>query len=134
MREFLLLVLLAIAIGWLVWRLRKPATSAKESTDVKETSIWHAVSIAYSHSACNAAKAMTGRRFLSSAAPQLPLPDCDAVECRCKFKHHDDRRSGRDRRSPFATRTFSGDGSGSFAKERRVNPGRREDDAPDDGY
>ena len=74
----------------------------------------------YSENACLAAKQMTGRRFLASAAPKLPLPECTVAECHCSFTHHDDRRSGYDRRSPFGG-TIS-DGTGTFEQERRATP------------
>jgi len=72
-------------------------------------SAFHAVSLQFASNACDAAKDMQGRRFLSSAAPKIPLIDCDAVECQCKFVHHEDRRANEDRRSPFATRGGAGE-------------------------
>ncbi len=131
MQELLLIVLLALAVLWLVVRVRanKAATSKKPASDngPKKSSPYHAVSITYSENACAAATEMTGRRFLASAAPRLPLPECDALECRCRFTHHDDRRSGRDRRSPFTAAGFGG-GTGTFEKERRARADRRKDD------
>lgn len=88
------------------------------------TSAYHAVSLKYSSNACDAAKALTGRRFLSSAAPQLPLPDCNAEHCNCAFAHHKDRRSGSDRRSPYNPATYGG-GSGTFKVDRRDRSDRR---------
>ena len=79
--------------------------------------------------ACDAAKAMTGRRFLANAAPRLPLPECDYIDCRCQFAHYKDRRSSRDRRSPFAPAGAT-DGTGSYEKERREKTDRRQQ--PDD--
>ena len=75
----------------------RPATAKKLS----DTSAFHAGSIKFTSRSCEAAKSMEGKRFLSSAAPRLPLPDCDVAECRCKFIHHKDRRSSEDRRNPF---------------------------------
>jgi hypothetical protein len=94
---------------------------------------YHAVSIKFDQNACEAARAMSGRRFLSSAAPRLPLPECDALECRCRFAHHKDRRTGKDRRSPFAAAGYGG-GTGSFEKERREQSGRRHEDADHDDF
>ena len=129
MRELLLGVLLLLAIAWLVVRIRagrKDASGAQRTpSEAARDTRFHAVSIKYSESGCAAAKAMTGRRFLATAAPRLPLPECDALECRCQFTHHDDRRSGRDRRSPFAARGYGAGGSGSFEKERRQRADRR---------
>lgn len=53
----------------------------------------HAVSIAPGNGCCQAAHQMTGRRFLSAEAPQVPLPGCSAKSCTCRYVHHEDRRS-----------------------------------------
>ena len=130
MQLTLLGIVLALLVVWLIMRQRRYAaeTSAPAAkTDTSRTA-YHAVSIKFEANACDAAKAMTGRRFLATAAPRLPLPDCDALECRCHFAHHDDRRSGHDRRSPFGARGYSPSGTGSFVKERREGTGRRESD------
>lgn len=128
MQELLLGVLLLLAVAWLIVRIRsnkQDTSTSSASTKKKKSTAYHAVSIKYSENACDAAKAMTGRRFLATAAPRLPLPECDALECRCKFTHHDDRRTGRDRRSPFGAKHYSGDGTGSHEKERRESRDRR---------
>jgi hypothetical protein len=91
---------------------------------------YHAVSIKHEVSACGAAKEMAGRRFLSGAAPQLPLPDCDAIECNCRFRHHDDRRSSKDRRSPFSAAGFSA-ATGTYEQEKREGSDRRKSDDDD---
>jgi len=127
LKELLLVLALVLSVAWLVIRIRRGNKEVQEATEVRkpgETSLFHAVSIKYSSNACNAAKAMTGRRFLASAAPRLPLPECDALECRCGFAHHADRRSGNDRRSPFNTGRFVG-GTGSLPAERRNRRDRR---------
>ena len=126
--KLLLFVALVLAIGWLILRLMRgrPSPPQKPTPQLQDaTSMYHAVSIKYSSSACDAAKALTGRRFLSSAAPRLPLPDCDALECRCQFAHHKDRRSGKDRRSPFAPGGSSA--TGTYRIERRQKKDRRKD-------
>ncbi|MDJ0750280.1 MAG: hypothetical protein QNJ11_12400 [Woeseiaceae bacterium] len=130
MQLTLLSIVLVLLILWLYVRQRKykaEANGPPSRTDPSLTA-FHAVSIKFDVNACNAAKAMTGRRFLASAAPSLPLPDCDVLECRCRFAHHDDRRSGSDRRSPFGARGYSPSGSGSYEKDRRTGAGRRKDD------
>lgn len=136
MKELLLVLALLLSISWLVIRIRRGRAEQQAERRVTKrkvdtTSAFHAVSLKYSASACNAAKAMTGRRFLSGAAPSLPLPDCDVAECRCSFAHHSDRRSGRDRRSPFNPANPSG--TGTFRVERRDQRDRRRssDKAPD---
>jgi hypothetical protein len=64
------------------------------------------------------------RRFLSSAAPKLPLPDCEVLDCSCRFVHHKDRRTGKDRRSPFGPSGFGG-GTGNYEAEQRQGRDRR---------
>jgi hypothetical protein len=55
---------------------------------------WHAVLIVAPSSACAAAQACKGKRYFSSEAPRLPLANCDAASCGCKYRHFDDRRAG----------------------------------------
>ena len=130
MQLTLLGIVLVLLVAWLIMRQRRYAAEANAPAPKPDTAktAYHAVSIKFEANACDAAKAMTGRRFLASAAPRLPLPDCDMLECRCRFAHHDDRRSGSDRRSPFGARGYSPSGTGSFRQERRESAGRRESD------
>ena len=92
---------------------------------------FHAVSLVFSDATCEAAKAMEGRRFLSSAAPRIPLPECDVQECNCHFAHHKDRRASVDRRKQYR-QTGIGD-TGIIQKERRHRGDRRSND-PDDFF
>jgi hypothetical protein len=62
---------------------------------------YHAVSIEAGPKCCAAARDIDGKRFLSSAAPMLPLKECTAKICQCRYVHHNDRRSVRDRRVQF---------------------------------
>lgn len=119
---------IALLLVWFFMRQRSQAKDAPSAAEVKhrDHSAYHAVSIKFEANACDAAKTMAGRRFLASAAPRLPLADCNALECRCRFAHHEDRRSGKDRRSPFSAAKYT-DGTGSFAKERRECLDRRKD-------
>lgn len=128
MQEILIGALLILAIAWLVVRVRqnKAIEQLQTTRKPKDSGKFHAVSIKYSENACDAAKALTGRRFLSSAAPRLPLPDCDYPNCRCQFAHYDDRRAGRDRRSPFAPAMSTGS-TGVHEQERRGRTERRKE-------
>jgi hypothetical protein len=130
MYEMLMGALLILTITWLIVRVRrnKAEDRKKPLSDTKIRGPYHAVAIKYSENACDAAKAMTGRRFLSTAAPRLPLPECDYVDCRCQFAHYDDRRTGRDRRSPFAPAGPTA-ATGTFERERRAKTERRKQDA-----
>ena len=41
------------------------------------------------------------QRWLPYLAPRLPLPECDAAACNCRYVHYSDRRSGLDRRATY---------------------------------
>ena len=60
----------------------------------------------------------------------LPLNNCDAAKCSCRFVHHEDRRSGKDRRSPFGSGGM-GAVTGRFEQERRQGGDRRKHDDPE---
>lgn len=128
MQQILFVVLVVLLLGWLFVRHRKQVQEASKSAtpNSRKNTAYHAVSIKFDANACNAAKEMAGRRFLANAAPRLPLPECNALECRCNFAHHKDRRVHKDRRSPFSGAKYS-DGSGSFEKERRERLDRRKE-------
>jgi hypothetical protein len=129
MSEILLGVLLLLTVAWLIVRVRqnKADTKAESRPEPKKNSGYQAVAIKYSENSCNAAKAMTGRRFLVREAPRLPLADCDYGDCRCKFAHHDDRREKTERRDPFAHSGVT-DGTGTYLQDRRERRVRRKDD------
>jgi hypothetical protein len=125
----LLILALSVAIWWFV-RKRRESAADDATTEVRKAAAntqFHAVSIRFSGQACGPAKDMIGRRFLATAAPKLPLPDCDVLDCECRFTHHDDRRAGRDRRSPFAAGGVGG-GTGSYDSEQRHGGDRRKSD------
>ena len=75
---------------------------------------------------CGAVRAIAEKRFLSSEAPILPLPDCDSDECRCVYKRFDDRRVDARRMMDFGYSTAS-----QFVVDEQRSPtssGRRKDD------
>ena len=52
-------------------------------------------------SACEAARALEGERFLANQSPALPLAGCSKARCDCRFaklsdRRTDDRRWGHD--------------------------------------
>jgi len=128
----LFLMALIILVGALIYMRRKPdgATQRPQMerpAAASATSKFHAVSIKFGSNACQAAQEMEGKRFLSGAAPKIPLPDCDVLECKCRFVHHKDRRSSDDRRSPFGQGMASP--TGTHPKEQRQGQDRRNEDA-----
>jgi len=130
MRTVLLLLVVGLLIAWYFYRqgLDKPEERKERriSPALKSSSRFHAVSVKPGAYACSAANNIAGQRFLASKAPSLPLPDCDADACECHFVHHDDRRTGKDRRSPFTSGGIAA-ATGTFAGERRKGDDRRDD-------
>jgi hypothetical protein len=61
---------------------------------------FHCVEVKATECICDAVQRIEGRRFLSEEAPMLPLPDCTAGICCCRYEHHDDRRQDL-RRNPY---------------------------------
>jgi hypothetical protein len=82
---------------------------------------WHAITIVGPTNACAAAEACRGKRFLSREAPRLPLAECDAKRCDCRYRHYTDRRGPPRRRDDKV-----GDANSSTAKMRVITANRRE--------
>ncbi|MDE2219270.1 MAG: hypothetical protein KGL25_05915 [Gammaproteobacteria bacterium] len=81
---------------------------------------WRAVSVVPAGAACEAALQLRGRRFLTNAAPRLPLPECNLQnECRCKYRHLADRRG------PPRRQNDSAFGSAPKPVTERRRPGER---------
>ncbi len=122
------LLVLAIAV-FVIYRGRQSGANGTKSSPSKPvdllatTSKFHAVSIRTGLIACDAARALHGERFLSDAAPMIPLKGCDVDACQCRFVHHADRRSGEERRSPYPS-SLSRD-TGVFRQEQRGASDRR---------
>jgi hypothetical protein len=127
-------VILLLAYVFIHRPKKKPNDRPTERREISSQTdpAFHAVSLKFPANACNAAKAMDDRRFLSTAAPRIPLPECDATECRCRFVHYKDRRSGDDRRDAYA-QGFGAGSSGTYEKEQRKSSDRR-DEPPDDVF
>ncbi|HSN70043.1 MAG TPA: hypothetical protein VLT59_00980 [Steroidobacteraceae bacterium] len=72
----------------------KPAKAPRKS--------YHAVEIVAGDDCCELVSRYTGKRYLSSEAPVVPLKGCDAGECLCRYIHHADRRRRERRTSDVA--------------------------------
>ena len=103
----------------------KEEPRATEQMLRRERNRWHAVIITGPNSACAAAKACKGKRFLSAEVPLLPLAGCTSVRCECKYRHFDDRRSAPRRREEVIGVSAS---AGRADSERRKKGGRRTTD------
>jgi hypothetical protein len=116
-------VALAIGHAWDPGVLIETKFPAKKSAPTRERRApqrWHAVGITGTSKACAAALACKGKRYLSGDAPHLPLAECDAARCECKYRHFEDRRGASRRQGdPPPMRE---------ATNRRGNRGRRATD------
>jgi hypothetical protein len=88
---------------------------------------WHAVAIVPTATACAAARACKDKCYLSAEAPRLPLADCDAASCDCRYGHFDDRRRGPRRGAGKGVPKPKAAGT-----EQRTRPGRRKSDGAAD--
>ena len=59
-------------------------------------------------------------RFLAGEAPLLPLPNCTAPHCLCRYAHYEDRRE-RDRRDPLSRDIALAPLSVSFERRSGIN-------------
>ncbi len=83
---------------------------------------YHSVSVETDPKCCKEVREIEGRRFLAAAAPKLPLLGCGAAACVCRYVHHNDRRSIRDRR------VLPHNSSAHTMSDRRGGKGRRIND------
>jgi hypothetical protein len=88
--------------AWLAQKLAReePARPRIAPTPRRAAEPYHAVSIKPGPQSCEGAEQLAKMRFFPAKAPKLPLPDCLAPVCTCRYQHHADRRSGVDRRVP----------------------------------
>ena len=75
----------------------KKSTSPERAAE-REISRWRAVRIEPGLICCESATELADQVFLASESPHLPLDGCTESNCRCRYQHLDDRRSGDDRR------------------------------------
>ena len=76
--------------------------SAVEHTLIDAQLAYRAVSIQCGQNACEAARRLEGRRGLHRQIPRVPLSNCDAAVCTCRYKQHTDRRHQEDRREVYS--------------------------------
>lgn len=108
-------------------RAQKPGSSRQGTS--KPINQYRATSIISGQNCCAAVEAIGKKRFLveDRDIPQLPLAECDADKCACKYRHHDDRRdTNEERRTISGLRTQLHEHSG--GAERREKRGRRKSD------
>lgn len=83
-------------------RFSKKKASDKPANRAEQSPYRGVEVVSHAQTCCQAAKDIRGKRFLSTAAPLLPLKDCDAADCRCSYKRFADRRTDARRASDVA--------------------------------
>ncbi len=128
------ILMAAMIVGTIVFFRLRPGSTASRSTRKHDRRTgfgvadpFHAVSINPTKESCQAVESLKLLRFLSEDAPALPLADCTAADCTCKYIHHADRRSGaRDRRCGALEQTEESEFWS--LRNRRDVVGRRQED------
>lgn len=99
--------------------------------DFQSRNPWRSTSIVQGRNACDAAKAIGDKRFLVAdrITPLLPLADCDAPVCNCKYTHHhqDRRENEQGRRHPGAVKSEQYKNT-ALTNQRHKKSGRRKSD------
>lgn len=106
---------------------RKEPAESETSNDSGIRTTYRGVQVQIDDSnCCEAVRAIVAERFLVEHAPFLPLADCDVEECRCVYRHFEDRRTDARRASDIGFDM----GSEFRRDDRRSNKsrGRRRDD------
>jgi hypothetical protein len=117
------------AMKWSLFKFT-PSTTKKPAVE-QPLEAFHAVEIVSNGPCCKAASEASDVRFLSKEGPPtLPLAACDSPHtCRCRYRHHADRRRESRRTSDHA---WSAQAPLPAARERRRNDtGRRATDSID---
>ena len=93
---------------------------------IRNRNPWRATSVVHDHPACEAVKAINNKRFLDTEKKVLlPLSDCEASTCSCRYVSHDDRREyNEDRRRPASLKSELYDETGE-TNRRHKKRGRR---------
>jgi hypothetical protein len=101
---------------------KRPVKSKNAGPAVRSRELWHAVSIAADGTGCDAVRALRATRFLSADAPPFPLGECSRAKlCKCKYRHHPDRRGSPRRKDEVIGLRRSAKPT----QERRIKGGRR---------
>ncbi len=105
MSLWLLVLCFFVAMAFWWSRKRVTAQSLPSANDI--SSRYRCVSIKPRGDACASAMSFGEQRFLTAAAPRLPLANCDARVCQCRYAHFNDRREEERRYSHAMKRGFN---------------------------
>lgn len=116
-----IVALIALAL-WLRRAGKRQAPRAAGGRVVKRSGgKYRCVELQFESDACAAVKLLVAKRFLPGEVPEIPVPECDAAKCSCRYVYHDDRRHT-DRRNPVAYRPPSAAGGDRRTKRDRRRP------------
>ncbi len=127
---FSIIAIIILVVSILLFRRTRATTKKRPAVPdrlgkVQSDARFLAVSLENLSGACAAAYAIQGERFLPTAAPRIPLPECDAPECNCRYVRHNDRRLSRTRRQRWMGNV--GDLGGAIKEQRDGGDRRRND-------
>jgi hypothetical protein len=129
--KLIMLIALVAAISFWFFKLRGGRPSTARVTSAKSSSNdsqHHGVSIEFNDAtACGAVKRIGSKRFLRGEVPALPLSECHAENCECRYAHYDDRRTGEDDRRLAPTLEWKLSGKVDEPEQRKKD-GRRSGD------
>ncbi|OUR73878.1 hypothetical protein A9Q78_02335 [Methylophaga sp. 41_12_T18] len=103
--NYLLFISLIISAALIfAWRVHRSNLDNKKHQQQiatpKQSTKYHAITIQLCHEPCQYVQEFKGKRLLATEAPELPILGCSNQQCTCNYVHHQDRRSGEDRRYP----------------------------------
>lgn len=95
--------------------------SRQRRTPVRTLShLFHGIAVEPCEGACEGARELAGKRFLSEEAPRLPLQGCSrGSHCQCVYRHFTDRRTEKRRESDVGLPLRQ------IPEEKRYGTGRR---------
>ncbi len=120
---WLLPTLIILSLVWLYFhrasKLSRSTTKPNQHKPNRATH-FHGVTIHVCSKACDKVMPLKNKRFLASEVTQLPVYGCTNEHCTCSYRHHEDRRSGEDRRYPsIVMNSISSTSEHRFRSERR---------------
>ena len=125
-------VLLGLIAAFLILRTKRgiPTRKKKVASPARPKNRYRAAAILHGNCACSAVKKIGKHRFLASEVPTIPLQDCTAQSCNCKYSRYTDRRDRDTRRAPFTLESDLYSTAGK-PERRRVKARRSMDNDPD---
>lgn len=98
------IVLLSLIAAFLLLRSKRdiPSRKKKPALQTQPRNPYSGAAILHDDCACSAVKKIGKHRFLASEIPIIPVPNCTAKSCNCKYTRYNDRRNIETRRAPFS--------------------------------